>query len=196
MNLYQQFTSFLKRKIFRISRDRWNHQYQSGRWSSLHQEEDRLEAVTGLLQARQKPLALLEIGCGDAVLFRKLPSGIYSRFTGADISDVAIASAKAFEQEGVHFLVADMNTYQPSDRYDAVIFNESLYYAKEPLQVLKRFESALLPEGRFIITAIDNKYTAGFWAPIMQAYDKLTEQEVRAGEMVWNVKEIRPQSDQ
>lgn len=186
--------SFIKRKVLRLSRDRWNHQYDAGRWQGLHSEDDRFRAVIGMLAAHEKTPAILEIGCGDAVLFRKMPAGSYARFTGVDISDVAIETAKAWEQDGVSFEAGDMKVYRPGATYDAIVFNESLYYCKEPVRLLKRYEAWLAPGGYFIVTAVDNKYTADFWPPIMAAYQVVRSEEVKKNAFLWRVRELRRQA--
>ena len=190
--LITRLLSFTKRKVLRISRDRWNYQYNAGRWEGLHREDDRFREVIKMLHAFKAKPSILEIGCGDAILFRKLPAESYSAFTGMDISDVAITAAKQYEQENVCFDAGDMKTYEPAGKFDVIIFNESLYYAKEPVQVLKRYIPYLEEGGHFIVTAIDNKYTAGFWPPIEAAFGIVHTAEVRKDEFLWRIRELKP----
>jgi 2-polyprenyl-6-hydroxyphenyl methylase/3-demethylubiquinone-9 3-methyltransferase len=181
---------FIKRKILRLSRDRWNHQYRSGQWSGLHGEDDRFAAVTRMLEQFNGKPAILEIGCGDAVLFQKLPPTAYSVFDGVDISDVAIQAARRFEKPHVTFTNGDMQVFTPRRQYDFIVFNESLYYARSPAATLKRYIPFLTRKGSFIVTAVANKYTISFWPALSQDFT-IEQDEAVIREHRWDVRQLK-----
>lgn len=185
--------SFIKRKVLRLNRDRWNHKYAMHNWDNLHQEDERFSAVIKMCYNTNAMPSILEIGCGEAVMFQKMKDKPVACFTGIDLSDVAIERAKPFEQANVKFEVGDMETYQPARQYDLIVFNESLYYSKKPGLILKRMAGRLTPHGNIIITAIENKYTAHLW-PAVEAFrwHKQEECTVEAGDSKWVIKMYRP----
>lgn len=191
-SLSAKILSFVKRKILRLSRDRWNYQYARGQWEGLKQEEDRFQAVIRIMRQLHPHPQILEIGCGDAVLLRKMQPDTFASFTGVDISDVAIAAAKSLERDGTRFRAADMNTYQPDDRFDLIVFNESLYYTKQTVALLQRYEAFLKPGGCFIVTAVQNKYTKDFWPPLEAAYQTGLADEVSNGQHLWHIRQLLP----
>lgn len=191
-SLSARILSFIKRKILRLSRDRWNYQYARGQWEGLKAEEDRFRAVIRMIGQLGNRPHILEIGCGDAVLLRKMPPDSFASFTGADISDVAIASARKLEREGVRFMTADMKTFHPPGTYDLIIFNESLYYTQQTVALLQRYEPFLNKGGSFIVTAVRNKYTRDFWPPLERACRTGLTDEVTNGEHLWRICQLLP----
>lgn len=168
--------SFLKRKVFRINRERWNYQYEKGNWDGLKTEIEysRIMAIVQMIE-RWKPKGdLLEIGCGEALLQQKLPNEAYNTLTGIDLSDVAIAQAQSYTFERTRYVSADMEKYKPENNYDAIIFTESLYYAKNPLQLLKRYQFYLKPNGVFIISMFHNKRIPQIWERL-ESYFKILD---------------------
>ena len=61
--------NFIKRKILRLSRDRWNYQYSKALWNGLHNEHHRFDAVRAMMQDIHAKPAMLEIGCRNAIFF-------------------------------------------------------------------------------------------------------------------------------
>jgi 2-polyprenyl-3-methyl-5-hydroxy-6-metoxy-1,4-benzoquinol methylase len=186
--------SFFRRKILRIPEDRWNYQYAQGEWDGLNAESVRLDAVISMIGASYRAPAILEIGCGKAVMLGRMPEDGYSTFTGIDLSQVAISGARLFETERVRFLQADMQTFIPQRSYDVIAFNESLYYAKDPAAVFARYLPFLTDGGSIIVTAFRNKYTAHLWPALDQTWQAADSQQVRDGNLVWDIRMFRPQA--
>lgn len=185
--------SFIRRKILRIERDRWNHKYASNNWDNLHLENERFNAVINMCYSVNTNPSILEIGCGEAVMFQKMKDKAITYFTGVDISDVAIERAKPLEQDNIRFEVGDMETYEPKKSYDLIIFNESLYYSKRPELILKKIVKHLAPNGYIIITAIENKYTAHLWPAVHSLHwSQASEAIIEVKSDKWFVKMYQP----
>ena len=183
--------SFFRRKILRIPADRWDYQYTQGEWEGLPAESARLEAVIGLIGSSYKAPAILEIGCGKAVMLRQMPAGSFSTFTGIDLSQVAIRGARLYETERIRFAQADMQSFMPGNMYDVIAFNESLYYAKDPAAVFARYLPFLKDGGSIIVSAFQNKYTAKLWPALARKWQATHIQVVKEGKNEWNIRMYR-----
>lgn len=178
-----KIVSFVKRKIFRINRDRWNHQYDKGLWDGLKAMDElaRFSVIVGYVKFL-KPTTngqspdVLEIGCGEGLLQQRLQSQNYGRFVGTDISDLAIRKAIADAGDNkCTYLVADMDTYKPDGQFDLIIFNEVIYYSKHPLKTLQRLATYLKTNGLLIVTINDHKRSTELWEAIKDSFLLLDE---------------------
>jgi len=183
-----RFLSFVRRKILRIPADRWDYQYEQGEWDGLPAEAGRLEALIGLIGANYKAPAILEIGCGKAIMLRQMPEGSFSTFTGIDVSHVAITGARIYETERVRFVHADMHDFMPGNKYDVIAFTESLYYSKEPAAVFARYIPYLKDGGSMIVSAFQNKYTAKLWPALEKKWQPSFTQNVTDGKHIWDIR--------
>ena len=182
--------SFIKRKILRLSKDRWNYQYEQGQWDGLQNEQERFEVVISFLKKHFVKPTILEIGCGEAILLRKLKKEEFDTFVGIDLSDVAIQNAQVYQNERVAFEAADMEDYQPKQFFDAIIFTESFYYSKNPAKILHRYTDYLTENGIFIISAVENKYTSTLWVSIENSFKVIDSQVIEKDRIMWNVKVV------
>ncbi len=97
----------------------------------------------GVLQQHLKqkmPKKVLDIGCGNGKITEHLANhNLNTHFTGIDISNQAIdlANKRLQESANIHFEVGNMNQLQLSKKYDAILFLDTLYYAKDIVQLFK-----------------------------------------------------------
>jgi len=168
MTPFQSVRAWFRREIIRDRAERWNHQYTIGRWEGLKApaENARIDACVALLRRHAPGGRLLEIGCGEALLQRRLASTDYRRLVGVDISDVAINRAQVFADERVRYLVADMQTLELAEKFDAVIFGESIYYHPRPHELLRSYSRFLDVGGVLVISIFRNKGSARIWTRI------------------------------
>jgi 2-polyprenyl-6-hydroxyphenyl methylase/3-demethylubiquinone-9 3-methyltransferase len=131
----------------------WDEQYSGGRWAFLASagERARFAVIVGLLSEGVDP-AVLDVGCGDGVLYQRFRAYGSSRYVGLDLSVVAVGKAAAAAGPEATFVAADAAIYQPEGRFDAIVFNEMLYYLHEPLATVRRYAEALTPGGRLIVS--------------------------------------------
>lgn len=106
--------SFIKRKILRIEKSRWDYQYAKGNWEGLKSKEEleRIYIARDLILKYNLKGNILEIGCGEGIFFNLIPTDAFSFFEGIDISEVAISKAPAAAQ--VKFTTAYGNLYAPA----------------------------------------------------------------------------------
>ena len=168
MTALQSFRAWFRRKILRNRAARWDHQYRVGRWDGLKApvENARLDACVALVRRHAPGGRLLEIGCGEALLQRRLASDDYRRLVGVDLSEVAISRAQVFANSRVSYLVADMRDFEPAEKFDAVVFTESIYYDPHPDHLLRNYGRFLGEGGGFIVSIFRNKGSTAVWAKL------------------------------
>jgi trans-aconitate methyltransferase len=89
---------------------------------------------------------ILDLGCGDGVLTRKLVDGGCD-VVGVDSSAEMIAAARAL---GLDARVMDGHALQFDGEFDAVLSNAVLHWLKQPQRVVDGVWRALKPGGRFV----------------------------------------------
>lgn len=187
--------AWFRRVILRDRAARWNHQYASGRWELLKapQEAARLDACAALLRRHAPGGRLLEIGCGEALLQQRLGPGDFARFVGVDISAVAIARAKAVTagDPRTTYLVADMRALELTEKFDAVIFTESIYYVPDCDAVLRRYAPLLNDGGVFAISIFQNKRSAEVWAQIHAVTSVIDRTTTKNDAGMWDCEVLR-----
>ncbi len=121
----------------------WDEEYRRGRWTFLRtsSERPRYSVIVGLLAASPSP-SVLDVGCGEGVLYQQFRPYGYSRYLGLDLSHEAIDRATACAGPDATFMQADAGTFQADGPFDAIVFNEMLYYLPEPLQAVQRYARA------------------------------------------------------
>jgi 2-polyprenyl-3-methyl-5-hydroxy-6-metoxy-1,4-benzoquinol methylase len=135
-----------------IPKTLWEHQYETGHWAFLHTlgELGRFSVLVGYLHELKRNGAVLDIGCGEGLLFKRLQTTSCSQYLGLDISAAAIEKARAMGTGP--FICTDAEHFVPTDTYDVIIFNESLYYFLDPVATVVRYTSALRPDGIMIVS--------------------------------------------
>ena len=63
------------------------------------------------------------------------------------------------------------------ERFDVIVFNQSLYYLTDPAGILKKYRAMLNPGGRIIVSMVDNARTRSVWRlidPVFGIEDAMT----------------------
>lgn len=127
MNLLKKFHHWRRKR-------RWDKQYKSGRWESLKSdlEAKRYNQILDYLKefAPANP-SILDIGCGDGVLNKRMEGYSFNYFLGVDFSSVSIEKAKVQNFPKSEFLMEDAIKFRPTRNFDAIVFNEAFYYIPE-----------------------------------------------------------------
>ncbi len=156
-SLLDKVTSFIKRKT--SQQYKFNQQFENGTWNGLRDigELARYNIITGYIGFFCKHPRVLDLGCGEGILQEKFAAGSYTHYTGVDFSDVAIANAQQLANSTTEFRVGDLNKLKITGSYDAIVYNESIYYLDDPKAAIQ----ALFPhltEGGIIIFSIVDKH--------------------------------------
>ena len=141
-----------------VSKDVWEEQYRSGKWDYMKEvgQLARYSVIVGYLEFFAKGGMILDVGSGEGILEEHLSAGRFGGCLGVDLSEEAIARAEARTvdraAEHISFVCADVERYVPKGPYDAVVFNEILYYLDDPLASSARYVDCLAPDGVFIVS--------------------------------------------
>lgn len=98
------------------------------------------------LLAPQAGERILDLGCGDGVLTKKI-ADFGCKVVGIDSSADFVASARKLGLEVVHKSASDMEW---GPEFDAVFSNAALHWMKDADNVIGRVAQALRPRGRFV----------------------------------------------
>jgi len=171
--------TFLKSRLVKGSPERLDLKYKTGFWNNLRGVEElaHYSIVAGYFQFLKKGGTVLDIACGEGLLQQRIGAGNYSFYTGFDLSAEAISMAKSKEDIQTSFLVADMNTYKPATQFDAIIFNEVIYYSNV-LNTLRRYSEFLKEDGIFILSNFDSQNGKIPWDDINRTFQIYDETEV------------------
>lgn len=172
----------------------WDAQFSAGSWDYLGRlEESSHYAVIVGYMALLKSRTVLDVGCGEGILYERFKAFGYSRYVGMDISDIAVARLNSYSDEKTLWIQGDGDTYEPDGTFDAIVFNESLYYLREPLQALHRYTRSLNPEGVLIVSNyIGSRRAQSILRDLRQAFAVVDETKVTQGAMSWVCVVVRP----
>ena len=177
----------------------WEAQYAAGRWDYLGQlsELARFSVLAGYICHLKPGGKVLDTGCGQGVLLRRLPASCYSRYVGIDLSGSAISVAQEHANERSTFLVADCEEYSPAEQFDVMVFNEVLCCLRDPLGTVERYARSLNPGGLLLVslcTAARGSATI-LWQ-LKRAYATVDEvRVVHSGRKVsWVCTALRPEA--
>ena len=132
----------------------WEAQYAAGRWDFLAQlsELSRFSVLAGYIWQLKPGGSVLDVGCGQGVLARRLPDSAYSRYVGIDLSGSAIAVAQQRQPERTAFVAADCEDYSPTEPFDVMVFNEVLCCLRDPLRTVERYTRSLNAGGLLLVS--------------------------------------------
>jgi len=139
----------------------WEDQYRGGRWSYLHGDDEaaRYEVIAGFLARLRPGGSVLDVGCGEAILRDWLRPLGYAAYVGVDLSEAALAAARRGAEARDCLVAADAESYQPDSVFDAIVFNEVLYYLDDPLAAAQRYARSLADGGVLVISMFDSPRT-------------------------------------
>lgn len=183
------------RRLVGLDRERrWNKQYAEGGWEWLRKLDElaHYSVLAGYL-LRLKPRArVLELGCGEGLLLDHLHPGSFSSYQGVDFAE-PIAQAQGRASEDVRFSVGDMVDFATGEQFDAIVFNESLYYLPDVLAGLLHYEAMLARDGVFLVSMCGNEGNEERWRAVDGTYTILDEVWMRNRHgTTWTVKAFAP----
>lgn len=176
----------------------WEAQYAAGKWDYLAElsELGRFSVLAGYICHLKPGAAVLDTGCGQGALLRRLPSDSYSRYVGIDLAPSAISVASKLENERSTFLTADCENYSPVERFDVIVFNEVLCCLRDPLQTVERYSRSLNSGGLILVSLCSAaRGSATILWRLRQTYATVDEVQLAhsARKVTWVCTALRPQ---
>ncbi len=135
-------------ELYATEGDHW------GRTESMSQVEDALELL-GVRRYRH----VLDVGAGEGYVAEALAPRA-ERVTAIDISEHAVATARArcAHLTHVHFIPANIRTWESEDRFDLVVLADILYYLGDTLfpdiftEAVAHIGSLVAKDGEVLVT--------------------------------------------
>jgi len=177
----------------------WEAQYAAGRWDFLAElsELARFSVLAGYICHLKPGGTVLDTGCGQGVLLRRLPRSCYSRYVGIDVSGSAISVAQEHGNECSTFLAADCEEYSPAEYFDVIVFNEVLCCLRDPLRTVERYVRSLNPGGLLLVSLCTAaRGSATILSRLKRAYATVDEVRVVHGgrKVSWVCTALRPEA--
>jgi SAM-dependent methyltransferase len=139
-----------------IKKRLWDQEFSGGKWNFIDNTVG--DCVYPHIEKHARNGRILDLGCGPGNTATELAANAYRAYVGVDISAEALMkAAKRTESSGRtgknDFVQADFLSYEPTERFDVVLFRESMYHI--PLgkikPILAKYSQVLTDEGVFIV---------------------------------------------
>lgn len=182
------------RRALGIDRERrWNTEYASGQWDWLRNLDEMAHhaVLAGYVSYLKPGGSVLDVGCGEGV-FQEQLRGAAARYLGVDFEE-PVKKAAAKQTDVTRFVVGDMNEFATPERFDVVVFNESIYYLHDTMAGLQRYETMLQPDGVVLISMHGKERNDAIWERIDARYtvlDAVTMTNARG--IRWTTKALVP----
>lgn len=141
---------------FKRTKDEWDCEYKVGKWEYLssNDESSRYILIRNICKTYVEKGFLLDLGCGEGLILDYMTNKDYLFYCGVDISNVAINCAKKrkISKSKIIFFNTKIENFYTPIKFDVIIFNEILYYLKNPSRVLNRYLKFLKKDGIIIIS--------------------------------------------
>jgi SAM-dependent methyltransferase len=139
-----------------MKRTVWNREYAGNKW---HFADSTVgDCVYPYLEKYAAGGSILDLGCGSGNTANELADAAYHSYMGVDISDEALAKARKWTADNGRehknrFTRADLLRFEPTGRFDVILFRESLYHVPltRIIPVLNKYAAHLNANGVFIV---------------------------------------------
>jgi trans-aconitate methyltransferase len=172
-----------------------DHEYRSGQWDHFFafDELPRNLVLAGAVNHFFPRPAILDVGCGSGRLATVLQRYPFGRYLGVDLSDEGIARARALNLPGMEFREGNYETWRPEGRFDAILFNECIGYARDPAATLAAFTPHLTDGGLFFLS----HYRFGNYEAQWRRMERVCEIKhatavMSAQKQIWDIKVLKP----
>lgn len=122
-----------------------------GEWEVRKKSAQKLSAY---ISSKNKPLKILEIGCGNGWLAAKLSEIEGTQVTGWDVNEIELEQAKRVfaDRKNLEFFTTSlMDIENPVERFDLVVFAASVQYFPSFKDLIKRVKMLLNQDGEIHI---------------------------------------------
>jgi SAM-dependent methyltransferase len=138
-----------------VPRETWEHQYEHGNWEFMRSLDElpRYSVIAGFLHRLRPGGSVLDVGGGEGILREHLLPYGFSRYLAVDLSEAAARrGAERVDDPKSSFVTADAETFVPPGRFDAVVFNECVYYFEDPVGTVERYRAHVEPGGVLLVS--------------------------------------------
>ena len=102
--------------------------------------------------------SFLDLGCGNGWVVRKVARNkLCNKAVGIDGATQMIVNAES-KGGGAKYILADINSFHPSEKYDVIHSMEVLYYLDDPSEIIKKISDSCLNDNGRLIVGVDLYY--------------------------------------
>ena len=134
----------------------WDHEFSSGKWNFI--DNTAGDCVYLHLDRFAKDRRVLDLGCGPGNTANELATSAYQTYVGVDISEAALLKARRRTGETGRtgknlFVKDDFLNYVPTQRFDLILFRESMYHVPigKVKTILDRYANYLKDGAVFVV---------------------------------------------
>jgi SAM-dependent methyltransferase len=160
----------------------WDKEFSGTKWDFIDNTAN--DCVYPYLEKYADMGDILDLGCGPGNTANELNANVYQHYVGVDISEAALAKAVKRTQENGRaeknsFVNSDFLSYEPTRKFDVVLFRESMYHIPygQVLPILKKFSKHLKSTGVFIVRLYAGDERPGVIKPRVTAKLDLIKRE-------------------
>jgi SAM-dependent methyltransferase len=115
----------------RVKQFLWDKEYSSDKWDFA--DNTAGDCVYRHLEKYASKGSILDLGCGTGNTSTELDAGAYRQYIGVDISQTCLDKATrrskaAGRADKNQFVCSDFINYVPRQKFDVILFRESLYH--------------------------------------------------------------------
>jgi len=166
----------------RVKRVFWDKEFAEGKWNFIDNTVG--DCVYEPLERHAAKGDILDLGCGPGNTANELSGSAYSTYVGVDISEEALIKARRRTTECGRtaknlFERGDFLTYTPLQKFDVILFRESMYHVPmgKVKTVLDRFAPYLKDGGVFVVRMFLGDRKTGAVKKRPMAMMKILEEE-------------------
>lgn len=171
-------------------------QHKHGQFDFLYSIEEigHYMIIIGYLPYIHRNPTILDVGCGQGRLFQLLDAtSNYRSYLGIDFSQNAIKKAKHLANHKSTFELTDFEVWKPANRYDVIIFSESIYYIDYPRDILHQYATYLSSDGAMIVSIYRHFGNERIWDDLDREFHFIAGSQIKnLGGHTWDVKVLRP----
>jgi SAM-dependent methyltransferase len=136
------------RRLWLMTPADWDKDYASG---SLDYYGDtvnqaRLQVLIGIIKSFPRRPRILDIGCGVGTLRARIHDDDIAEYVGLDISEIAIAAARAHRFPNTSFRVAE-RPLSDEGAFDIIMLTDMLCYVVDVPGLLESLKPSMAPDG-------------------------------------------------
>jgi 2-polyprenyl-3-methyl-5-hydroxy-6-metoxy-1,4-benzoquinol methylase len=155
-------------------------------------EVARYAVIVGYIRRLCPSASVLDVGSSNGVLAEELRTSV-RRIRGIEYDPISVERASERKIDNATFEVADANTFTTTERFDVVVFNETLYYLHDPIETLQRYAGFLKPEGVLIVSNFVARYLLKFPGEIARNFEVIEQANViNSRGFGWTIQALRP----
>lgn len=176
-NITKRFHKIFKiifEKINPTKREFWDSHYISGDWDFLRNIDQLApySIIVGYFKHFKFGGSILDVGCGEGILYERLEPNSYFKYVGIDVSGDAISRISHKINDRTSFIRVDAKDYFTKEKFDVIIFNEFLYYIERNsvLDLIKKYDNFLKRDGIYIISIFKKDNYDYLWQKLESRY--------------------------